>query len=88
MPRVPVTPAYVTAAKRGIDSTLRRQIAKKGILSFCSSHESLGVLDEERKELIDAIQSNDRETIKQELRDIVVAAMWALASEEAGGWDW
>ena len=88
MPRVNVLPEHVTAARHGIDATLRRQIAKKGILSFCSSHESLGVIDEEHKELNDAIRSNDREQIKQELRDMVVAATWALASEEADGWDW
>ena len=88
MPRVKVTAEHIAAANRDIRGVLRRQIKKKGDLSFTSSHESLGAIDEEHSELQDAIRSNDREAIKHELRDIVVAATWALASEEAGGWDW
>ncbi len=88
MPRVQITPEHIARANVGVRGELRRQIQKKGDLSFCSSHESLGVIGEEHKELGDAIQANDREQVKKELRDIVVAATWALASETAGGWDW
>ncbi|KKN21925.1 hypothetical protein LCGC14_0920550 [marine sediment metagenome] len=88
MPRVQITSAHIAHADAGVRDEMRRQIQEKGDLSFCSSHESLGVIGEEHKELGDAIQANDREQIKKELRDIVVAATWALASETAGGWDW
>lgn len=88
MPRVRVRLEHVAEANAGVRSELRRQVKKKGDLSFCSSHEALGAIDEEHDELKNAIRANDREAIRKELRDIVVAATWALASEEAGGWDW
>lgn len=88
MPRVQVTTEHLEIAETGIAAALRSRIHEKGTHSFGSSHEVLGLLVEERGELEAAIVANDRDAIKSELRDIIVAATWGLASEIAGGWDW
>lgn len=41
---------------------------------FASSHEGYGVLAEEMSELIDAIQSNDRDRVESESVDVAAVA--------------
>ena len=67
---------------------LQDQIAKKGRTGWVSSHETSGCILEEFDEFKQAVHDNDREQAKKELSDLMVAALWGLASEEAGGWDW
>ncbi len=62
---------------------LDRRLLEKGDKASASLHESWGTIDEEFREFKDAVQANDTLSAKGELLDIVVAAVWALASLEA-----
>lgn len=88
MPRVPITAEQLQEVVGKVMHEIAKQAECEGDHSFGSSHESLGILSEEMWELTEAVTSNDRDDVRAELRDIAVAAIWALASEEAGGWDW
>jgi len=56
------------------------QTKSKGKGEFVSTHEILGVVTEEWKELTDATQSNNFHNVREELMDIAVAAVWGIAS--------
>ena len=67
---------------------LATEIKRKGRGGWVSSLETRGAVDEEVDEFKEAVRAHDREHMKDELIDVMVAAFWGLASEEAGGWDW
>lgn len=64
-------------------SELEREVTRKGDGAFYTYHEALGVIEEERDELLEAIRSNNLHQIRQELRDLIVAALWGLVSIRA-----
>jgi len=66
--------------KAQILKELDKNIMVKGAGSFTSSHETLGCVTEEYKELTDAVHSKDMKKIEEELLDIIGAAAWGLAS--------
>jgi len=75
----------ITAEKLNISmddfrATLSYRLDQKGRGIFVSSHEVLGVINEEMHELTDAIKSNDPEKILDELMDVVIAAFYGYAS--------
>lgn len=64
----------------------RRQ---KGDGTFASIHEALGVLQDELTEFRDEVHAKTNRTAQvEELKDIAVGAIWAIASIESGGVDW
>lgn len=72
--------------ERAIDEMrdqVARRLTEKGDGACASIHEAWGVLDEEVQEFKEAVQQKDRLNARAELLDIVVAALWALASLEA-----
>jgi len=59
---------------------LRNRINKHGQGKFASPHEALGVLAEEYHETLDAVKSNDREEVLNEMMDCVISGVWAYVS--------
>lgn len=88
MTRPEISDAAIASVLERFRADLVKQVAKKGRTGWVSSHEARGGVDEEVDEFHAAVHANDREATKRELMDIMVAALWGLASEEAGGWDW
>jgi NTP pyrophosphatase (non-canonical NTP hydrolase) len=70
----------VEAAFDDLADMLEKRILEKGEGLFTSAHESLGVIEEEHYELIDAVRSNDPEKIKKEMLDVAVAAFWGYVT--------
>lgn len=72
---------------------IQREVAfranQKGPGSFASTHEALGIIQEEYHELVEAIhEPGDHDQVVHELTDIAVACVFAIASINAGGVDW
>ena len=59
---------------------LEHAMAKKGGLSFASSHEMLGALTEEFHEVIDAVRADNGPQVHSELLDVGVVAVFGMAS--------
>jgi hypothetical protein len=73
------------AIAKAFDSCIDKMfeaLKKKGSGAFVSSHEILGVLTEEYDEVKLAVHENDIGWLKAELMDVVVAAIFSLASIE------
>ena len=88
MPRPEISDEIITTILERFRADLRYQIAKKGRTGWVSSHETRGGVDKEVDEFHAAVHANNHDETKRELMDIMTAALWGLASEEAGGWDW
>jgi len=67
---------------------LNQRLNEKGNGIFVSSHECFGILQEEVNEYLDTIQANDKVEQYNELMDVAVAAMFAMASMHSGKMDW
>ena len=65
-----------------VKAQLLKCLRQKGFGAFTSSHEVLGVLEEEFCELKDAIRDNNIKNVKEELFDIAVGAIFSLACIE------
>ncbi len=87
MKRLKVKDKYVKRARRLLKKKLAYRIAQKGPHSYASVHEAYGIIAEEVKELLDAVQSNKREDVISEMLDIAVGCIFAIACHEAGGYD-
>ena len=62
---------------------------QKGYGVMTSSHEILGIIDEEVYEYRVEVHAKAATRLKiEELKDIAVAAIWGIASIESGGVDW
>lgn len=62
---------------------------QKGMHVMSSSHEILGIIQEEMTEYQVEVHNNaDKGAKIEELKDIAVAAIWGIASIESGGVDW
>ena len=57
-----------------------QRIEQHGRGAYVSHHEMLGIVTEEYKELIDAVQSNDPVDVGNELMDVAVSAIYSIAS--------
>lgn len=71
------------------------RLNQKGTGIIISRHEMLGIIEEERKELVDAVQSGSLEeteqsilSVEHELVDIAVACIVSLASIKTGKVQW
>lgn len=73
----------VKALNHGKDLAMDKvmyRLKQKGPGLFIDRHQIYGVIAEEVNELLDAIHNNDLENMEEELIDVVVAALWGLAS--------
>lgn len=62
---------------------------QKGMGTMASSHEILGIINEEVLEYqIEVHQNSDDTTKIEELKDIAVACIFGIASIQSGGIDW
>lgn len=68
--------------------SLKDRINQKSSNGFASSHEIVGVINEEFAEFKTAVHDNN--TIKQynELFDILISAFWGIASMQEDTLDW
>ena len=88
MNRKEVSKKALTYALDEARSELSRRLGQKGYGGFASTHEMFGALMEEVDELSDALHANDQEWFVSELKDIVVAALFSLASIHDNTHDW
>jgi hypothetical protein len=89
MNRPQISDEVLEQAIRGVLDKLNTVISTKGRGSFASSHEIWGVLEEEVDEYKTATITNEFNARKiDELRDIAVVAIFAIASIEGGHTDW
>jgi hypothetical protein len=61
-----------------------KRIEKHGRGAFVSNHEALGVMTEEYHELVGAVTSNDPMRVAEEMMDVAVSGVIAVASMVAG----
>jgi len=69
-------------------SSLGTRRIDKGDHIFLSTHECLGVIQEEFDELKEAIHLNDKQKIQSELLDLLVATFWSLVSLRSKNMHW
>lgn len=75
MNRAPVTEEEIYLAfmrlRRAFDHALKKYPGH-----LASSHEGLGLIEEERHELVEAVRSNDVVNVRSEARDVAVVALF------------
>lgn len=87
--RQQLDPLDFAMALQEVEEKLQFRVQQKGLGTLASSHEILGILDEEYTEFRDEVHANSGEDKKvEELKDIAVAAIFGIASYRAGGTDW
>jgi len=76
-------------ASEGVKHKLQYRRGQKGNGTYASIHEALGILQEEMTEFENEVHAKtSRKNQVEELKDIAVGAIWAIASIESGGIDW
>mgnify|MGYP007055499457 CR=1 FL=1 len=60
----------------------------KGMNTYASGHEALGILVEEIQQYTAEVQTHNYGNQITELVDIAAACVWAIASITSGGQDW
>ena len=88
MKRKEVSTKALTYALSEARSELTRRLSEKGYGGFASTHEMFGEIMEEINELSKALHDNDEKQFVAELKDIVVAALFSLASIHDNTHDW
>lgn len=87
--RPDTTQEDLESAVRATLEKLNARLKEKGISSFASKHEILGILVEEMRELEDAVRAHGNPNgFKEELLDIAVGAIYGIACFDAGTLDW
>ncbi len=91
MNRIPLTVQEISLSLARARKETTKRLDQKGFGAFASSHEILGVLDEEFDEFREAVHdasegANGRRV--DELYDIAVACIIGAASIKAGRTDW
>jgi NTP pyrophosphatase (non-canonical NTP hydrolase) len=82
--RKEVSDVKISQAMNELYIQLNKRLEQKGKGSFASSHEILGILTEEFKELIDEIHLGNIQNTQTELMDIAVACVFGYACIENG----
>lgn len=80
MQRIEVKDEVLLKVIELLTQNVGKRLEKHSRGAFVSSHEALGVLEEERMELVEAIQSNDPYRIVEEWLDVGVTVIFAVAS--------
>lgn len=88
MSREQIDTLRLDGAMTMLEDQLLFRLGEKGYGTFASSHEILGIVAEEYTELIEAVRSNKKENVKNELLDIAVACVFAVACMEQNSLDW
>jgi NTP pyrophosphatase (non-canonical NTP hydrolase) len=88
MERTQITEEQIDLAMQLLKEKLKFRLRQKGYGTFASTHEIAGVVDEEYRELKEAVHYNDLNNFKEELLDVAVGAVFGVACVEAGTLDW
>lgn len=88
MPRVEINNEIVEDVIEKLSIKFQEKLKEKGTHSLCSTHECLGIINEEHDELIEAVRSNSIEEFEEEMLDIGVCVILSLASQYSGGLEW
>lgn len=83
VPSIAVNQA-ITATVLKLDERLKRY----GHGTYASRHEALGIVAEEWHELVEAVKGNDVSEFEQELIDVAVGCIFALACSRHGSLQW
>ena len=70
----------ITKSVALVKEKIEMRLLQKHRGSYIGSHETYGILAEEFKELLDALQANDNQEFYAELIDIAVGAILGMAS--------
>lgn len=81
--RIPVAPEDLMLALRRLSDGLQQRVKEKGNGSFIGLHEIDGILDEEVREFKGEVHADDRMAALEELIDIGVTSLFAIASISA-----
>jgi flagellar motor switch protein FliM len=86
--RLEITQEQIEQAVMEFRLELNRRLKQKGYGTFASTHEIAGVVDEEHREMMEALHKNDKTHFKAELLDVAVGAVFGVACVNAGTLDW
>ncbi len=87
--RKQIDDGQIEKANKELNEHLYKVLSRKGRGTFSSSHEALGILEDERSELVKAIQEKQDNTfIKHELLDLAVTALFAVACINSETMEW
>ena len=88
MNRPNIKKSSINNAIETLKDKIQHSLDEKGDGSFSSTHEILGIIQEEHHELIDAVRSNSQEDVAKELLDIAVGAILGMACIKQKSIDW
>jgi hypothetical protein len=88
MSRPAITGAELDDIISDVHKMLYKRIEQHGDGAFSSSHEILGILNEEMLEYSLEVCGNDREGQIRELIDVAVGAIFGAASLKSGKAEW
>ena len=77
--------------EKAIDETKKKlfeRLEEKGYGAWLSRHEISGFLTEEYHEVIESIHKENLDNVKEELKDVAVGCLFAIACIDAEGLDW
>jgi hypothetical protein len=80
--RLTITNVHVTAVVKDVVDKMLKEFEEHGRESHVSKHEGLGIIMEEVTEMQEAVRHKDDTEFTNEVRDVVIAGLWYLASEE------
>lgn len=84
-----LTDGDIHLASSEVERKLWYRVQQKGKGVMASSHEILGIIDDEVQEYRDEVHAKSPAEKKiEELKDIAVAAIFGIASIRSGGVDW
>ena len=78
-----LTDKEITKSVKLVKEKIEMRLLQKHRGSYIGNHETYGILAEENKELLDALQANDNEWFFRELIDVAVGAILGMASINA-----
>lgn len=84
MLRPQLTDEQAMLASNVVMNRLWERVANRGWGSYASRHEILGILEEEHHELKEAVWKGDLDSVRAELIDYAVGAIWAIAGIDSG----
>jgi len=86
--RPTIQQAKVDEAVEVFKMELARRLKEKGAGTFGSIHEILGIIQEEKRELEDAVHERIHLRVAEELLDIAVGAVFGVACINSRRLDW
>ena len=86
--RIDIPKRFWDLAIEDVEDMLQIRLKQKGFGALASTHEILGVVQEEVYELLLAVKDNNIQDVMKELEDIAVACIVGIASIKNGSMDW